>query len=212
MFIQENLYTAAAIFNSTSYGSAPAVHTYTSATDTLADISSFDYFPDHFNVDPLRIRANDILFIIASDFNLITRITSVVPVNLVSFVDFPTNIVTDTDRLISTSLQGIWASPIPIMIDAYQLNKLCILTFPTVSQASIGGATEFTLSAPLPAALLPQYTTAVDVKLTDNSLPVDGALTLHTSGSLFWTKDDGSLFSSTGNAGFFGFAAAYKTV
>lgn len=211
MFLQENLYTSAALFNSTSYGVAPAIHTYTSSTDTLAAISAFDYFPNHFNVDPLQIRKGDILFIIASDFNLITKITSVSPVVLVAFVDFPTNIVTDSDSLFSVNAQGIWASPQPIMVDVYQQNKLCILTFPNVVAASTGGAL-ISFSSTLPTSVFPQYAVIKPIYIEDNSLQETGLLILNIDGTVRIVRANSVAFDATGNAGFLSFNVTYKTV
>lgn len=79
------LFTAAGIYNSSEYGLAPAIHTYTSSADTLAAILTVDYFPVSFNVDPQRVRTDDIIFLVGSDARSIGYITALNPVAISTY-------------------------------------------------------------------------------------------------------------------------------
>jgi len=211
MFNSEGLFTASGIFNASAYGVAPALHTY-HTEDDIATVSAPDYFPNFFNTDPLDIRVKDILFLECSDFNLITVIDSLEPVSLIPFINFPTNIVTDNDQSISTNASGPWAAPESIMLDAYNLSKECILTFPAVSAACTVAATSIAFSTGLPAALFPAYAISKPILVLDNSLYVEGNINLSTGGVITIEKLNGAAFTTTGNAGFAGFSVSFKTI
>lgn len=207
------LFKAASVMNATGYGEAPAIHTYRS-DDAISMIGSPGYFPDFFGVDPLQIRVNDILTVMASDFRLFAYILSLEPVTLAAFTDFPTNIVTDLDTTQSNEAAGAWASNIPIMIDFYQQNKECIVTFPSVSDSAVGGSGgPITLTAPFIIDAFPQYEifeTVIIQNGTDGALE-PGQCRLLTDGTIQIYRFAGS-FGTTANAGFQAFSVAYKTI
>src|ERR1043166_7294309 len=212
-FTPTTLLTAASVMNATGYGDASAIHTYRSA-DTLSEIGIPGYFPDFFNVDPEQVRVNDILAVMASDLRLFTIITDLSPVTLVAFSDFPSNIVTDLDTTQSNELTGVWAAPISIMLDFYQQNKECIVTFPSVSaDATGGGGGPITLTSPFIAAAFPQYEIFQPIIIqngTDGNFEA-GECQLLVDGTIAITRAAGS-FGTTANAGFKGFSIAFKTI
>lgn len=204
------LFTASGIYNATGYGEAVAIHTYTTS-DLVSIVSTPGYFPNNFGVNEDQIRINDILILMTGDFNTFTKVTSLSPVGIVAFLDFPSNVVTDSSSIFSTTVQGVWASPIPIDINVYQQNKLCVLTFPPVLAAATGGPL-ITFGDLFPESCRPALDTSGGCGLINNSLNEIGGIVVITDGTAFIARSDGSPFSASGNAGFNPFTFIFMSV
>ena len=210
MFNSEGLFTASGIFNASAYGVAPALHTY-HTEDNIATVSAPDYFPDFFNTDPLDIRVKDILFLECSDFNLIVVIDSLEPVTLTPFINFPTNIVTETTSTQSQTASGVWASPIAFTLDFVQQGSETLMTFPNLVDVSTGGPS-ILFDTAIPLANRPAFEQVIPIWILDNSLAEVGVLTLATSGMVTITRANSVAFTATGNAAVVGMAIKYKNV
>jgi hypothetical protein len=210
MFNSEGLFTASGIFNASAYGVAPALHTY-HTEDNIATVSAPDYFPDFFNTDPLDIRVKDILFLECSDFNLIVVIDSLEPVTLTPFINFPTNIVTETTSTQSQTASGVWAAPIAFTLDFVQQGSETLMTFPNLVDVSTGGPS-ILFDTAIPLANRPAFEQVIPIWILDNSLAEVGVLTLATSGMVTITRANSVAFTATGNAAVVGMAIKYKNV
>lgn len=205
-----NFFIAAGVYNACGYRDAPSINTYFTE-DLIADVAAPGYFPDYFGFEPENVRVNDILFVQASDINIILLITDVAPVTLTTYVNFPTNIVTEDLSTQSQTASGVWSAPIAFTLDFVKQGSEVLMTFPTITDASTGGAV-ILFDAAIPAPLRPAFEFSCPITLVDNSLAETGVFSLDTSGIVRITRLNNVAFAATGDAAFIGTAIKYKSV
>lgn len=212
-FDPTKLFLAAGRFNSTSYGAAPAIHTYNGIEegDDIETIATPGYFPDFFGADADEIRADDILIVLAADIRIITLVVSVDPVILTTFTDFPTNLVTQDLTSQAQEYLGIWASSIPIIIDIAQQGNECLVTFPSAFDTSTGGPSISLFAAIFPANR-PLYDFVTPFEIMNNGVSEMGHIEIKTDGTMKIFRLDAAAFSVGGNAGFPTQPVKYRTV
>lgn len=209
-FTPQTLYTARAVANAVSYGEAAAISTYTSE-DLLTEVATPGYFPDFFGVDPIQIKIGDVLVLMAADIRLLAVIISVAPVLLDAFTDFPQNLVTQSITQQSNEYSGVWASPIPILLDFIQQGNECLITFPSGIDLSTGGA-NISFTSPVIPSAFPLFEVSTPIEILDNSISEIGTLILRTDGTIEIFRLNGTPFTASGNAGFPSTMVKYRTI
>lgn len=208
-YTQSTFFAASGVYNATSYGEAPAIHTYRTE-DLLADIMS-GYFPDFFGFEPEEVRVNDILALVTGDLRLFAFITSVAPVGLIAFSDFPPNLVTEALTTQSNEYTGIWSSNIPVLLDFVQQGHECLMTFPSGFDTSSGGAfIEF--FSPVVVGSFPLFEVIKPMEVMNNSISEMGHMVLQTDGNVKIFRLDAVPFSVGGTAGFPAQSVVFRTV
>lgn len=205
-----NFFIAAGVYNACGYRDAPSINTYFTE-DLIADVAAPGYFPDYFGFEPENVRINDILFVQASDINIILLITGVAPVTLTTYVNFPTNIVTEDLSTQSQTASGVWASPVAFTLDFVKQGREVLMTFPTIIDVSTGGA-QILFDTVVPAELFPEFDIYHPIVVVNNSVEEAGAFHLDTGGVVRILRLNMTAYAATGDAGFQGMAIKYKTI
>jgi len=198
-YTPSTFFTASGVYNAPGYGAASALHTY-KTPDLLGAIMS-GYFPDFFGFDPDRVRTDDVLMLITGDIRLFAFITSVAPVGLIAFSDFPGNLVTQSITTQSNEYTGIWALNQSVLIDFVKQGNECLMTFPSGFDTSIGGPFISFVSPVIPE-VFPTVDFVVPIEVMDNSVSEIGHMLLKTDGSVKVFRLDAVPFSIGGTAGF----------
>lgn len=208
-YTPSTFFTASGVYNAPGYGDASAIHTYRTP-DLLSEITT-SYFPDFFGFDPVRVRTNDVLMLMTQDVRLFAFITSVAPVALVSFSDFPENLVTQSITTQSNEYTGIWTLNEPVLLDFVQQGQECLMTFPSGFDISNGGPF-ISFVSPIVSNSFPLFDVIIPIEIMDNTVSEMGHMLLKTDGSVKIFRLDAVPFSIGGTAGFPTQSVKFRTI